>query len=157
MIMKIKLGTVLDLNAMLKAIIDNTELKIDSLLKFKLLGILKNIEIPVNNFEAVRNEKIREYGKENDEGNIGISADDTESMEKFTNDLNEVINSDVEVNIQKLKAVDVFDKGLPAEYLVGLYPIIDSSLNTNVDVTRLKFLSVSDIVYNVFKNNCKIL
>ena len=123
--MKIKLGTVLDLNAMLKAIIDNTELKIDSLLKFKLLGILKNIEIPVNNFEVVRNEKIREYGKENDEGNIGISADDTESMEKFTNDLNEVINSEVEVNIQKLKAVDVFDKGLPAEYLVGLYPIIE--------------------------------
>ena len=123
--MKIKLGIVLELNNMLKAIIDNTELKIDSLLKFKLLGILKNIEIPVNNFEAVRNEKIREYGKENDEGNIGISADDTESMEKFTNDLNEVINSDVEVNIQKLKATDVFDKGLPAEYLVGLYSIIE--------------------------------
>ena len=123
--MKIKLSTILELNNMLKAIIDNTELKIDSLLKFKLLGILKNIEIPVNNFEAVRNEKIREYGKENDEGNIGISADDTESMEKFTNDMNEVINSDVEVNIQKLKAVDVFDKGLPADYLVGLYPIIE--------------------------------
>ena len=123
--MKIKLSTVLELNNMLKAIIDNTELKIDSLLKFKLLGILKNIEIPVNNFEAVRNEKIREYGKENDEGNIGISADDTESMEKFTNDMNEVINSDVEVNIQKLKTVDVFDKGLPAEYLVGLYSIIE--------------------------------
>ena len=123
--MKIKLGIVLDLNAMLKAIIDNTELKIDSLLKFKLLGILKNIEIPVNNFEAVRNEKIREYGKENDEGNIGISADDTESMEKFTKDMNEVINSDVEVNIQKLKVADVFDKGLPADYLVGLYPIIE--------------------------------
>ena len=123
--MKIKLSNVLELNNMLKAIIDNTELKIESLLKFKLLGILKNIEIPVNNFEAVRNEKIREYGKENDEGNIGISADDTESMEKFTNDLNEVINSEVEVNIQKLKAVDVFDKGLPAEYLVGLYSIIE--------------------------------
>ena len=123
--MKIKLGIVLELNNMLKAIIDNTELKIDSLLKFKLLGVLKNIEIPVNNFEAVRNEKIREYGKENDEGNIGISADDKESMEKFINDMNEVINSDVEVNIQKLKAVDVFDKGLPAEYLVGLYSIIE--------------------------------
>ena len=123
--MKIKLGIVLELNNMLKAIIDNTELKIDSLLKFKLLGILKNIEIPVNNFEAIRNEKIREYGKENDEGNIGISADDTESMEKFTNDMNELVNSDVEVNIQKLKAVDVFDKGLPADYLVGLYPIIE--------------------------------
>ena len=123
--MKIKLGIVLELNNMLKAIIDNTELKIDSLLKFKLLGILKNIEIPVNNFEAVRNEKIREYGKENDEGNIGISVDDTESMEKFTKDMNEVINAEVEVNIQKLKATDVFDKGLPAEYLVGLYSIIE--------------------------------
>ena len=123
--MKIKLSNVLELNNMLKAIIDNTELKIDSLLKFKLLGILKNIEIPVNSFEAVRNEKIREYGKENDEGNISISVDDTESMEKFTNDLNEVINSEVEVNIQKLKATDVFDKGLPAEYLVGLYSIIE--------------------------------
>ena len=110
---------------MLKTIIDNTELKIDSLLKFRLLGILKIIEIPVNNFDAVRNEKIREYGKENDEGNIGISAEDTEAMEKFTKDMNEVINSDVEVNIQKLKAVDVFDKGLPADYLVGLYPIIE--------------------------------
>ena len=125
MIMKIKLSNVLELNNMLKAIIDNTELKIDSLLKFKLLGILKNIEIPVNNFEAVRNEKIIEYGKENDEGNISISVDDTESMEKFTNDLNEVINSEVEVNIQKLKPIDIFDKGLPAEYLVGLYSIIE--------------------------------
>lgn len=123
--MKIKLSNVLELNNMLKAIIDNTELKIDSLLKFKLLGILKNIEIPVNSFEAVRNEKIREYGKENDEGNISISVDDTESMEKFTNDLNEVINSEVEVNIQKLKPIDIFDKGLPAEYLVGLYSIIE--------------------------------
>ena len=123
--MKIKLGIVLDLNTMLKAIIDNTELKIDSLLKFKLLGILKNIEIPVNNFEAIRNEKIREYGKESDEGNISISADDTESIEKFTKDMNEVINSDVEVNIQKLKSVDVFDKGLPVDYLVILYPIIE--------------------------------
>ena len=123
--MEIKLSNVLELNNMLKAIIDNTELKIDSLLKFKLLGILKNIEIPVNNFEAVRNEKIIEYGKENDEGNIGISVDDTESMEKFTKDMNEVINSVVEVNIQKLKATDVFDKGLPAEYLVGLYSIIE--------------------------------
>ena len=123
--MKIKLNNVLELNNMLKAIIDNTELKIDSLLKFKLLGILKNIEIPVNNFEAVRNEKIIEYGKENDEGNISISVDDTESMEKFTNDLNEVINSEVEVNIQKLKPIDIFDKGLPAEYLVGLYSIIE--------------------------------
>ena len=40
--MKIKLGNVLEINNVLKSIIDNTELKIDALFKFKLLGIMKN-------------------------------------------------------------------------------------------------------------------
>ena len=40
-------------------------------------------------------------------------------------DMDKIVDSDVEINIQKLKASDVFDKGLPADYLVGLYPIIE--------------------------------
>ena len=123
--MKIKLKDILQINNILKAIIENSEIKIDPLFKFKLLGILKNIEIPIMNFETIRNEKIREYGKENEAGNIGISNDDTESIKKFSEEMDNVINSDVEVNIQKLKATDVFDKGLPTEYLVGLYSIIE--------------------------------
>lgn len=123
--MTIKLATVLQLNNLLKSIIDNTELKIDSLFKFRLLGIMKNIENPVNNFEAIRNEKIREYGKEDEEGNIGISKEDVDTLKKFTEDMDKIVDSDVEINIQKLKASDVFDKGLPADYLVGLYPIIE--------------------------------
>lgn len=123
--MKIKLKDILQINNILKAIIENSEIKIDPLFKFKLLGILKNIEIPIMNFETIRNEKIREYGKENEDGNIGISNDDTESIKKFSEEMDNVINSDVEVNIQKLKATDVFDKGLPTEYLVGLYSIIE--------------------------------
>ena len=126
--MKIKLGDVLNLNRTLKRIIDNNELDIDSLFKFRLLGIMKNIENEIMNYETIRTEKIYKYGKEitdeNGNKNFGIPNEDRESMEKFTKDMNEVINSDVEVNIQKLKAVDVFDKGLPAEYLVGLYSII---------------------------------
>ena len=62
--MKIKLGNVLEINNVLKSIIDNTELKIDALFKFKLLGIMKSFEIPIANFEIIRNEKIKEYGKE---------------------------------------------------------------------------------------------
>ena len=123
--MKIKLKDILQINNILKAIIENSEIKIDPLFKFKLLGILKNIETPIMNFETIRNEKIREYGKENEDGNIGISNDDTESIKKFSEEMDNVINSDVEVNIQKLKATDVFDKGLPTEYLVGLYSIIE--------------------------------
>ena len=123
--MTIKLETVLQLNNLLKSIIDNTELKIDSLFKFKLLGIMKNIEIPVKNFETIRNDKIREYGKEDEDGNIMISKEDVDTLKKFTEDMDKVVDSDVEINIQKLKASDVFDKGLPVEYLIGLYSIIE--------------------------------
>ena len=123
--MKIRLSTVLEINNIVRTIIDNSDLKIDPLFKFKLLGIMKNLEVPVNNFEVIRNEKIKEYGKESEDGNIAISKDDKNAIEKFTKDLNLVISSEVDVNIEKLKASDVFDKGLSADYLVGLYPIIE--------------------------------
>ena len=123
--MKIKLSEVLNINNLLKTIIDNNNVKIDPLFKFKLLGIMKNIESDVINFETIRNEKIREYGKADEEGNIRILTEDEESMKKFTDDMNSVVNSDVDVNFSKLKPTDVFDKGLPAEYLVGLYSIIE--------------------------------
>ena len=127
--MKIKLGNVLEINNVLKQIIDNTELKIDALFKFKLLGIMKSFEIPIANFEVIRNEKIKEYGKETEDENgnksIGIGVDDKNAIAKFSKDINKIIDSEVDVNINKLKSVDVFDKGLPADYLVRLYPIIE--------------------------------
>ena len=114
---------------LLKQIIDNTELKIDALFKFRLLGIMKNLEVPIANFNVIRDEKINEYGKETEDENgnksIGISVDDKEAIAKFSEDINKVIDSEVDVNIEKLKAIDVFDKGLPTEYLVKLYPIIE--------------------------------
>ena len=127
--MKIKLGNVLEINNVLKQIIDNSELKIDALFKFRLLGIMKNLEVPIANFTVIRDEKIKEYGKELEDENgnksIGIDANDKDAIAKFSEDINKVIDSEVEVNIEKLKAIDVFDKGLPTEYLVKLYPIIE--------------------------------
>ena len=127
--MKIKLGNVLEINNVLKQIIDNSELKIDALFKFRLLGIIKNLEVPIANFNVIRDEKIKEYGKELEDENgnksIGIDVNDKDAIAKFSKDINKVIDSEVEVNIEKLKAIDVFDKGLPTEYLVKLYPIIE--------------------------------
>ena len=127
--MKIKLGNILEINNVLKSIIDNTELKIDALFKFKLLGIMKSFEIPIANFEVIRNDKIKEYGKELEDENgnksIGIDTDDKDVIAKFSEDINKVIESEVDVNINKLKSIDVFNKGLPADYLVRLYPIIE--------------------------------
>ena len=127
--MKIKLGNVLEINNVLKQIIDNSELKIDALFKFRLLGIMKNLEVPIANFTVIRDEKIKEYGKELEDENgnksIGIDANDKDAIAKFSEDINKVIDSEIDVNIEKLKAIDVFDKGLPTEYLVKLYPIIE--------------------------------
>ena len=127
--MKIKLGNVLEINNVLKQIIDNSELKIDALFKFRLLGIMKNLEVPIANFNVIRDEKIKEYGKELEDENgnksIGIDANDKDAIAKFSKDINKVIDSEVEVNIGKLKAIDVFDKGLPTEHLVKLYYIIE--------------------------------
>ena len=127
--MKIKLGNVLEINNVLKSIIDNTELKIDALFKFRLLGIMKNLEVPIANFNVIRDEKIKEYGKELEDENgnksIGIDANDKDAIAKFSEDINKVIDSEVDINIEKLKAIDVFDKGLSTEYLVKLYPIIE--------------------------------
>ena len=123
--MKLKLGEVLNLNQILKIIIDDSESKIDSLLKFKLLGIMKSIEPLVQNFEIIRNEKINEYGEQTDDGRVQISVENKEAIQKFNEDINKLANEEVLINITKFKPSDVFDKGLKSEYLVSLYPIIE--------------------------------
>lgn len=129
--MKMTLNDVLVLNDIVKALIDNTELKISPIFKFKLLGIVKNLEVPVGNYQMIREEKIREYGTEvvdeegNPTGDVEIKADDVESMAKFAKDMDAFIQTDVEVDIQKLKVQEVFDAGVPSDYLVRLFNIIE--------------------------------
>jgi len=120
---KLTLNKVLGINDTLKRLIDNDGLKITPSFKFKLLGIMKSLELPVANFEYIKNEKIREYGKEQDDRQISISPeDDPESFEKYSKDINELLASEVEV--ETIDAVEVFDKGVPAEALVMLYDLL---------------------------------
>lgn len=125
-----KLFEVLNLNQTIKTVIDNHDIKIDAVLKFKLLGFMKDFEPSVLNFETIRNEKIKEFGEpvKNDNDEIisyELNKDNEESINKFKDALEKLLNTEVEIKIRKLKANDVFDKGLPADYLVGLYPIIE--------------------------------
>lgn len=124
--MVLKLAEIIDLNGILKRIIDTKEFDLSPLFKFKLLGIMKLLEIHVINFEMIKNDKIREYGKEKDDNTISIDIDDTESVEKYKRDIDPLLNSKIKVDIQKLKAVDVFNENLSSDYLVALYPIIEA-------------------------------
>lgn len=121
---RLKVNDLLNLNHVFKLIIDDTQAKIDALFKFKLLGLMKAIEPQVTNFEIIRNEKIIEYGEQTEDGSYKISPD-TEAFEKFNIEMKNIIDSEVTVNIEKLKAAEIFDKGVTAEYLIGLYPIIE--------------------------------
>lgn len=121
---KLKLEEVLKLNNTLKSIIDDSRTKINVLLKFRLLGIMKALEPHISSFEIIRNEKIVEYGKENESGSFSIDNNDTVSLEKFKNDLEQVLTSEVIINIEMLSVNEVFDSGLRSDYLMGLFPII---------------------------------
>ena len=121
----IKLGELVDINRTLKFLIESHDIEMNALIKFKLLGIMKSIEPTIENFEIIRNEKIREFGKEEKDGSIRIAEDDMVAIQKFSDSIKDVINSDIKINIEKIKASDIFDIGIKTEYLIKLYSIIE--------------------------------
>lgn len=121
---KLKLSEVMDIHTTVRSIIDDSKAKLNVLLKFRLLGVMKAIEPHITNFNIVKNEKIVEYGKENKDGTYQIQKDDTKAIEKFTRDIQQVLDSEVSINVEAFRPDEVIDSGLKSEYLIGLYPLI---------------------------------
>lgn len=119
-----KFEEVLKLNDTLKKIIDDKQLKLNVLLKFRLLGIMKSIEPHITNFEIIKNEKIIEYGKKNKNNTYQIHENDTNALNKFRKSLEQVLKSNVTINLELLNLDEVFNCELRSDYLMGLYPII---------------------------------
>ena len=125
----------------IKSIIDSNS-NINALVKFKLLGMAKQLEPITENFERVRNENIYKYGTINENGGASIvepkrdSFDNDEdfntAMDEYKNtvakineELKTILNSDVNVNINKFKYTEIVDAGLSADYLLDLYELIE--------------------------------
>lgn len=132
---------VLNYNQVFKSIIDNTT-NVNALVKFKLLGMCKQFEPIIENFEKVRQDKIREFSNMNEGGNYGIIAPEKdkfennedfekaqkefdEAVEKFDAAIKEVTDSEVKIEIEKFKASDIIDAGIPADYLLAIYDLIE--------------------------------
>lgn len=118
-----KLQEIIYANQVLKTVIDNTDIEITPKLKFKLLGIMKEFEPIISNFEVIRNELISQYGTKDDEGHISINREDTESMKNFNNAIQPLIEEEVNVNYKKLSQEEVFT--LPSDVLLALYSLIE--------------------------------
>lgn len=121
---KLRLEDALKAYHALGPIIDNTELKIDVLLKFRLLGLKTALSSVVWNFEIVKNEKIIEYGKENKEGIYQISPSDKAAFTQYKEALQGTLDSTVTVITEKIKLGEIFNKGITSEYLEALFPFI---------------------------------
>lgn len=121
---KLRLEDALAAHKVLGTIIDNTELKIDVLLKFRLLSLKTYISPIVSNFEIVKNEKIIEYGKENKDGIFQILHSDKTAVNKYTKALKETMDSTVTVVTEKIKPGEIFNKGITSDYLEVLLPFI---------------------------------
>ncbi|MFG6326239.1 MAG: hypothetical protein K1W00_05270 [Lachnospiraceae bacterium] len=120
---KIELYKAINVNEILKRIIDNKDLNINCISKFKLLGIMKALEPVVANFEFVKNEKIKEYGKEDDNGQVSINPEEEpETFKKYQKEIEELLSTFVKVDT--IKAEDVIDKDIPADALVAIYDLI---------------------------------
>lgn len=120
----LKLATILSVNDVLKQVIDD-EAVTDVALKFKLLTTAKALENPVAHFELLRNQKIKEYGQEDDQGTITIDVRDSTAIQSFREAMETLINTEVTLSLTKLKSREVFNKGLSPEALVGLYDIME--------------------------------
>lgn len=121
---KLRVEDVLNANMVLETIIDNTELQIDVLLKFRLLGLKTALSPIVSNFEIVKNDKIIAYGEKNKDGNYQILPSDKTAINKFTKDLKETLDSSVTVIAEKIKPGEIFNKGITSKYLEALFPFI---------------------------------
>lgn len=120
---KLELYKVINANEILKRIIDNKDLNINCISKFKLLGIMKELEPVVANFEFVKNEKIKEYGKEDENGQVSINPEEEPEMfKKYQEEIQELLSTAVKVDT--IKAADVIDKDIPADALVAIYDLI---------------------------------
>ena len=109
---KLKFSEVFRINTVLKTIIEDNKAKINALLKFRLLEIMRSMEPHISNFEIIKNEKIVEYGKETEDGIFQISKDNTEGMEQFEKDIKQVLDSEVLINIDMFQPDAVCYKGV---------------------------------------------
>lgn len=135
-----KVEEVLKCNQAIKSIIDNSK-DVSALVKFKLLGICKQFEPIVENFEEVKEEAIQRYGSKDSNGRFGIFYPDRkqysdadfkaaveeydDAMHKFNNDIRSLLNTDVDINICKFKYADVMNADIPSDCLIVLYDFIE--------------------------------
>ncbi len=112
------INNIINLNGRLSAIINNDNIT-DPALKFKLLTIMKQLEIYMKNYETVKNSLIEKYGTLDDK-NV-----DENAFNLFKEEYEKFLSTEVDVHITKVKSSEIFNSGIDSSYLLSLYEIIE--------------------------------
>ena len=104
--MKIKLGTLVNSKEALSKLINDSG-KIPTEKAWKLAKAIRKIEGELEDYEKVRIAKIKEYGKENEDGSVRVEE---KKMQSFQDDLNQILTKEIEIDMPDITAKDLGDK-----------------------------------------------
>ena len=136
-----KLVDAIKIYSAVKGIVED-DFNVDVTLKYKLLGVVRAISPAIEDFENLRNEYFIQNGEQLEDGSIVIKKpkeEDFDNEDSYNDALKEydrkieyikkqtdkLLNSDVSINIPKLKKDEVFNCGISVERLSELYEIIE--------------------------------
>lgn len=119
------INNIINLNGRLSAIINNDNIT-DPALKFKLLTIMKQLEIYIKNYETVKNSLIEKYGTLDDNNVVCVDKNvDENAFNLFKEEYEKFLSTEVDVHITKVKSSEIFNSGIDSSYLLSLYEIIE--------------------------------
>ena len=119
------INNIINLNGRLSAIINNDNIT-DPALKFKLLTIMKQLEMYIKNYETVKNSLIEKYGTLDDNNVVCVDKNvDENAFNLFKEEYEKFLSTEVDVHITKVKSSEIFNSGIDSNYLLSLYEIIE--------------------------------
>ena len=123
----IKMSELLDSTEVLQKLA-KTSLK--AKLAFQIARVLKEAEKEVQGFNDTRMNLIKKYGEKDEGGELVKDENDNckipnESIKEFQDELNEVMNTEIEINANKLRMEDLESLDFTPSEMAMLEPFIE--------------------------------
>ena len=125
----LKVYQVNNIHARIKNVIENKDADIKAMFKFKLLRLYSEIQNIVKDFDMTKDSLVNKYGTDvvDSEGNVTqkrVSPQD-KTWEDFVKEINDVAESNVDVDITPITAEELFEMELDTDALADLVPIVE--------------------------------
>ena len=104
--MKVKLVELVNSKEVLNELI-NSDIPVQT--SYKLSCYDEDINSELTAYEKTRIKLVKKYGRDIGGGNFEVNRDDKESLEKFVNDINPVLET--EVDLKDVSKIDISDLG----------------------------------------------